>query len=834
MHLICAGFKFTQEECSREFTKAVTDHATVRLCIVKVMTVGPARVGKTWLRNMLLGQAQTQSYSTPVLGTALTVSMFKDRRKVVSDTVSASNAGWSVIDTPNHIRAYLQLLQNGDYQFGQPYNVCENNLQSAQPHAHSVKETMVKSSIFTNDGQSKVRSPAQPHPIAMHGQTSERQSVARCLYDAIRTVDFKQEHINLCNTRLLQFMDTGGQLAYHDILPVFITTPAVYLHVFNLSQPLDDYPQDIIELENGKCLKSGPSPLSTLEMVSRSMLTVHSFANKKMKLPCLVDEQHYPRSRMLLVGTHLDKLEEKQRDGKGNMEERLKAISVELSKAIPHHRLQLVQCIMDERETRIMFFPVNNLLYHAGPTPSSAMEEAISSSSSRSAAVNQALAQHDLLEKELQSIKCNTPVEISPCIPLLHSQANWQKKATGVHRLQYITDLSCNQSQLKWVQQLKEEIEMVAKRVELDIPVKWYLHQLAISSQNETPFRVYGELLCFCLENQVVDSASEFHDMITLFHALGLLVHHDVGDEPHEAEKHGEYSKCLIFTNPSFLYQKISTMYIVQYRQQTDEEMIDLKDIGVFSEGAFRQLELHENLKCDWFMNLLQRLHIGAEVQHNGRRAIFVPSVLTANKPFFTDDNEERLHTFVITFQSRGVVEMKLPLHYIPSGVFTSAVVHLLQSGCNWIPVSDYISRLAMTFRINGTDFVQLSDCGTYIKVQICTDLDTMSHVYRNAVLTAVSNAYRHLFHSEADLILGLPCPKETTHIAELIVPAAFKFKTIGHLEVKCKQCHSGKPVRKVSSDQSQVVTSHLRQGVRYMTIPLYIYIYVHHIFVDE
>lgn len=763
MHLICAGFKFTQEECFREFTKAVTDRATVRLCIVKVMTVGPARVGKTWLRNMLLGQAQKQSHSTPVLGTALTVSMFKDKRKVVSDTVSASNAGWSVIDTPNHIRAYLRLLQNGDYQFGQPYKVGENNLQSAQPHAHSAKETMVKSSIFTNDGQSKVRSPARPHPIAMQKQISERQSVANCLYKAIQTVDFKQEHINLCNTRLLQFMDTGGQLAYHDILPVFITTPAVYLHVFNLSQPLDDYPQDVIELETGKCLESGPSPLSTLEMVTRSMLTVHSFANKKMKLPCLVDEQHYPRSRMLLVGTHLDKLEEEQRDGKGIMKERLKAISVELSKVIPR-RLQLVECIMDKSETSSMFFPVNNLLHHAGSTPSSALEGAI----------------------------------------------------------QYITDQSCDPSQLKWMQQLKEEIEKVAKRVKLDIPVKWYLHQLAISSQNDKPFRVYSELLRFCLENQVVESASEFHDMVTLFHALGLLVHHDVGDEPHEAEKHGENSKCLIFTNPSFLYQKISTMYIVQFQQQTDEEMIDLKNLGIFSEEAFIQLELHENLQCDWFMDLLQHLHIGAEVEYYGKRAVFVPSVLTANKPFFTNDDEVS-HTFVITFQSRGVVELKLPLHYIPSGVFTSAVVHLLQSGCIWRPVPAYISRLAMTFTINSTDYVQLSDCATYIKVQMSTDHDSMSHSYRDAVLTAVSNAYKHLFHSEADLILGLPCPKEATHIEKLIVP--FALKKVSHLEVKCEQCHRGKPIRKVSSDQFQVVTSHLREGVRCMTISLYVHV---------
>lgn len=773
MHILCTGF--THEECCTEFRKAVTNHATVRLCIVKVMTVGPARVGKTWLRNLLLGQAQEQSQSTPVLGSALTVSTFKDKRKVMSDTVSTSNTGWTVIDTPNHITSYLRLLQRGEYISGLPYKAEEDVTQGTQPHACSVKETVDKSSIFKSSGLSAVEPHTQPQSHDTQGQISAKQSVASCIYDAIQTGDFDQKHIDLCNTRLIQFMDTGGQLAYHDILPVFITTPAVYLHVFNLSQPLDDHPQDTLELENGKCLASGASPLSTLEMVSRSMLTVHTFANKTMKLPCLAKEmQIYPRSRMLLVGTHLDKLEEEQRDGKENVEDRLKGISRELSRVIPR-RLQLVQCTLNE-ETNAMFFPVNNLLCHAD-----SLEAVTDPTSSRSAVANQASAQ-------LDGLQC-----IANQIPL--------------------------PSQMKWVQQLKAEVEEVAKQVKLDIPVKWYLHQLAISSQNVRPFRLYGELLQFCLENQVVDSASEFYDMVALFHSLGLWVHHDVGEEPHEVEKHGEHSKCLIFTNPSFLYQKISTMYIVQFQPQTVEEMIVLKDIGIFSEEAFMRLELDESLQCDWFMNLLQCLHIGAEVTHNGKRAVFVPSVLTANKPFFTEDNEDTVHTFVITFRSRGVVEMQVPLHYIPSGVFTGAVVHLLQSvESSWIPVADYISRLAMTFEIDGMNYVQLSDCTTFIKVQMCTDDDTMSHRYRDAVLTAVSNAYKHLFHSEADLILGLPCPKQAAHIAELIVPAAFKFKGVGCLKVKC-ECRRGKTRRPVSSDQCHIVSSQMERQVRCMKI---------------
>lgn len=751
---------------------------------MKVMTIGPARVGKTWLRNLLLGQAPPEhSPSTPVLGTAQTISMFKNKR-IASDTVSASNAGWSVIDTPSHIRAYLHLLQEGEYIRGDHYKTERSNPPSLEPL--SVKVSMAQS--FTSGGESQDKPPTKQQPVATEQQSCE-EPIARCLYNAIRTIDFKQEHINLCNTRILQFLDSGGQLAYHDILPVFITSPAVYLHVFNLSQPLDDRPRDTIELENGKCLESGPSPLSTLEMISRSMLTVHSFANKKMKLPCLADKQNYPRSRMMLVGTHLDRLEEEQESEEGNMEKTLKAIekkSEEISKVI-RRRLQFVECKMSEAYN-CMFFPVNNLLYQAGSTSSS-------NTSSRSAVLNQAEVQRDSRRREVPNTRRHSSVSVSP------------SKVTGVDRLQVVA----SQSEL-WVQQLQDEIENVAKKVELDIPVKWYLHQLAISSQNEgKPIRVYGKLLHFCLENKVVDSASEFHDMVTLFHTLGLLVHHDIGDEPHEAEKHGEDSKCLIFTNPSFLYQKISKMYLVQFLQVTDPELQDLKEFGIFTKGAFRLLELHKDLRCDWFMDMLQCLYIGAAVQHNNENVIFVPSVLTAKEQNFWDD-KEALHTFVITFHMHGAAEMKT-LNYIPSGVFTSAVAHLQRSEHNWNVDFERISRIAMTFTVNGTDYVQLCDCTTNIKVGMYSDHSSINdetcQSYRDAVLTAVSNAYKHLFHDIAELILGLPCPGAATHIRKLYVP--LKFNRGGELQVKCEQCRPAKP----KSKESDGVKNFLDRQVR-------------------
>ena len=40
----------------------------------------------------------------------------------------------------------------------------------------------------------------------------------------------------------IQFIDSGGQLQYHDILPLFVQNPGVAIFVLNLSEKLSHQP----------------------------------------------------------------------------------------------------------------------------------------------------------------------------------------------------------------------------------------------------------------------------------------------------------------------------------------------------------------------------------------------------------------------------------------------------------------------------------------------------------------------------------------------------------------------------------------------------------------
>ena len=161
--------------------------------------------------------------------------------------------------------------------------------------------------------------------------------------------------IALPDAHLLQFLDCGGQLAYHDILPLFVNIPAIYLNVFNVAEDLTECPIDELCSTEGNKMYSAKSALSVAEMITRSVMTVHSLADRKVQLLPNVPCESKPR--LLLVGTHLDKLVEKDAD------EKLKAANEVLQKALQSKSHLLERAVIPNEKSQLMFFPVNNKLY---------------------------------------------------------------------------------------------------------------------------------------------------------------------------------------------------------------------------------------------------------------------------------------------------------------------------------------------------------------------------------------------------------------------------------------------------------------------------------------
>ena len=513
--------------------------------------------------------------------------------------------------------------------------------------------------------------------------------------------------VALSDAHLLQFLDCGGQLAYQDILPLFVNIPAIYLNVFNVSQELTECPKDELCSAEGNKMYAAKSALSVAEMVTRSAMTVRSLADRKVPLlPHVMSES---KPRVILVGTHLDKLDETDAD------EKLKASDEILQKALQFKSRLLDRMVVPNEKSELMFFPVNNKLY---------------------------------VDKSHQSHK------------------------------------HCKCKHCRATKNLKEKITKQAKEdaVKVDVPVRWYLHQLLELSQSEKPFYSYSELYERCRAEGSVTDVGEFHAMVTYFHALGLLIHlcgAYVG--------HTEESACLVFTNPSHLFENISKLYLVQFEEVSGGHKILLKHEGKLTRDTLQELGVQ--LNPDHFMDLLVQLFIGAEIKsQEGGRILFVPSVLTSSPDdaapsgVSTGPQEESLG-FAVMFESTS---------FILCGVFTGMSARL-QNASGWEIFTKSISRKRMTFTVGTKGTVTLFDHATHISVSMDRHRGKCRE-YRDTVIEAVADSYCFLFHSTSAkdpwsgpcsecvkspyLVLGQTCQEcrtpcdtpEAPHFAELKV----------------------------------------------------------------
>ena len=540
--------------------------------------------------------------------------------------------------------------------------------------------------------------------------------------------------VALSDAHLLQFLDCGGQLAYHDILPLFVTIPAIYINVFNVTEELTECPIDELCSTEGNKMYAAKSALSLAEMVTRSVMTVRSLADRKV--PLLPDVASMSKPRLMLVGTHLDKLDEKDAD------EKLKASNEILRKTLQLKSRLLERVVVPNEKSQLMFFPVNNKLY---------------------------------VDKSHQSHK------------------------------------HCKCKHCRATKNLKERITKQAMEdaVKVDVPVRWYLHQLLELSQSEKPFYSYCELYERCRAEGSVTDIGEFHAMVTYFHALGLLIHlcgADVG--------HTEESACLVFTNPSHLFENISKLYLVQFEDVSGGDKILLKHEGKLTRDALRELGVQ--LNPDHFMDLLVQLFIGAEIKSQEEdRILFVPSVLTSSPDdaapsgVSTGPQEESLG-FAVTFENTS---------FIPCGVFTGMSARL-QNAPGWEIFTTSVSRKRMMFSVGTKGTVFLFDHATHISVNMDRH-EGQYQEYRDTVIEAVADSYCFLFHSTSAkdpqsgpcsecvkspyLVLGQTCQEcrtlcdtpEAPHFAELKMDHVAK-------TVRCPRITTAKKLRKSECDLFQ------------------------------
>ena len=331
------NFHFHADAAEHKFEESLAEvlrsQANVTLQITKCTTIGPPHTGKTCLKHLLTGQKwdlEGGTASTDVMEAPEWVECYRMGEEGAEEL-------WKLLSTEDQTGELLMAITSTQLE----------NTHSDAPPTTTPVETIATSSpdntfpidalsdvsftstptdvpptsaisdatktpkdnvpTMTPDGPTitpneahtsipRVASPttkpsAAPSPktnTLMTGLTSRQQKLQDLLKHSKGRV--------LGGKSLVYFIDTGGQAIYHDVHPVLLTTPSVYLVVFSLK-----------ELHDQKS-KMGRLKYFNSKLIQHPLRSIYTFGTRKVQESQLLG---YPEDPIVcIVGTHLDLIQE--------------------------------------------------------------------------------------------------------------------------------------------------------------------------------------------------------------------------------------------------------------------------------------------------------------------------------------------------------------------------------------------------------------------------------------------------------------------------------------------------------------------------------------------
>ena len=329
----------------------VRNQASVTLKITKCTTIGPPRKGKTCLKYLLAGvkwDVEEGTASTDVMEAPEWVECYsegqegaKDLWKLISEEEQQRKVIRAVITVPTDtppsrvhstsgagaptakpIDVTSATPLNGTSHLptdsGFPPTITSGNLLTTTP-GHAQPTTTPGDDLPTAN-PSDTRITTEPrhlpstakHSGSLHQATSTYTSTSdlkagtlvqgvQALASAFRSKplkDFLKDKGGkvLGETQLIHFIDTGGQVIYHDVHPILITSSSVYLVVFSL--------KDFHKMPDEEQLKYFKS-----DLIQRPLESICAFGTKTPQAKKDHIEFHPEVPKIFIVGTHRDHLD---------------------------------------------------------------------------------------------------------------------------------------------------------------------------------------------------------------------------------------------------------------------------------------------------------------------------------------------------------------------------------------------------------------------------------------------------------------------------------------------------------------------------------------------
>ena len=339
------------------YRTALSNHGYVNVNIIRCVLVGPPKVGKSCLKHLLVhNQSKEIEHSTPVMESPDVVTF---NREMYLASAQSSTSAWEYVSDEGMGAILRSWTENKEYHSTESYprsTIASESSSSILPQSkyHPASNTHTVVTKQTTEGQ--VRERTDPSPSTQDW----KMKVAHChLVSQVKEYETKsnQRQDSRQQFTFVNMIDSGGQPAFMDTLPLLLGTPCTYIHVFNASKDVDSLAEITYRDTNGR-EKVIASTETTWELMLRSFSSVHTLEYKCSKhlKDLMEDSIPVPPCRIAVVGAFKDELLKSPNHG-----EMVAGLNLRL-KTFNEHAHSSQPLMRDEENDQYLFL-VDNLMY---------------------------------------------------------------------------------------------------------------------------------------------------------------------------------------------------------------------------------------------------------------------------------------------------------------------------------------------------------------------------------------------------------------------------------------------------------------------------------------
>ena len=523
----------------------------------------------------------------------------------------------------------------------------------------------------------------------------------------------KAASVNLCS-KWVYFTDSGGQPQYHELLPLFVRRISCALCVIRLPDKLNEV-QAVEYFKEGKCIGSAQqSQFTAKDTVQCLVNTIQSYS-----------AQDQP-PKIIMVGTHLDKLKELEQKSSQHSEDTCPQAST--------------------------------------VTPTSSQDSP---------------PQYETLEeKDRQLLEMLEPDFSNQLV--YYSQSNTPKKL-----LFPVNTLNPGQHEESVAQSLRGAVEASGAK-EVKVPIWWYVMELLLQElAKELGRGVLSRAECLEMARLLNIKEESFNAALVYFNELNIIKYSpDVLPEVVFIDSQIPLDKVSELVYHSYLLKQPNPAVPITV-SLSDEELRNFRDLGVVSKEVLAKFGRHyvpKIFSVDDLTKYLKQLLVFAPIP----KPDTTPTGSSEQQRVSPSSGKEETH-FVVPALLQTLKEGELEKRRISSlvaatllvrfpcgsrraGVFCCFAVHLIRH-CGWSLIFDskeplYRNCIRMRLLTSPPISVVLIDSNSYIEIHINTatgiavgKYEGLLPIIKQAILSGIFSACKALNYQQTKPELTFYCP---------------------------------------------------------------------------